>query len=651
MRIVFVSWRDLAHPQAGGAEVVLDGLARGLQARGHEVQLLCGGPVAERSYPVHRTGGTYTQYLRAPFTYWRRAGRATDVVVDVGNGIPYFSPLWQRAPVVCLVHHIHTLQWRMSFPAPIAAVGRWLESRAMPRVYRRKRFVAVSDSTRQGLIALGVDDQRVTTIVMGTNSAPVHEGRSSTPRFLILGRLVPHKRVALALELWERVRPRTGGSLVVVGDGPELPRLRAMAGADVEFTGPVDEARKQRELGAAWLLVHPAHHEGWGTVVMEAAAAGVPTVGFDVAGVRDSVADGVTGILATDGDEFAEAWVHLATNADVHTRMSAAAASAPRASAGTRRSKHSSACSPRSLADVTTRGSAAGTMRAALRHGWAMHAVLAVAVYPALLLTRRGAIAADSKQLLFLDAGRFLARAPYLWDPTIGMGTVTHQNIGYLLPMGPWFWATEQLGIPVWASQRLWLGTVMFAGGAGVLFLARTLRWSGPGPAVAALAYALSPFVLQYATHLSVLLLPYAALPWLVGFALRAVHDRGWRWPAWFALAVALSGSVNATALVCVLVGPTRGARSRGRSQAGHPNAGRRGYVPPCGAVARRVAVVDGRARDRELVRARRPGLHGVARDGHARIDDARDPPRARLLVLLRPRPRARRTSTARSRT
>ena len=325
MRIVFVSWRDLAHPQAGGAEVVLDGLARGLQARGHEVQLLCGGPVAARPYPVRRTGGTFTQYLRAPFTYWRRSGRTTDVVVDVSNGIPYFSPLWQRAPVVCLVHHVHTLQWRMAFPAPVAAIGRWLESRVMPRVYRHTQFVAVSDSTRRGLIDLGVDEQRVTTIVMGTDRAPVEGARSPTPRFLVLGRLVPHKRVELALRLWERVRPRTGGSLVVVGDGPELPRLRALAGADVEFTGYVDDAGKRRELGAAWLLVHPAHHEGWGTVVMEAAAAGVPTVGFDVVGVRDSVLDGVTGILAADDDEFVDAWARLATDEVLHARMGVAA--------------------------------------------------------------------------------------------------------------------------------------------------------------------------------------------------------------------------------------------------------------------------------------------------------------------------------------
>jgi len=149
--------------------------------------------------------------------------------------------------------------------------------------------------------------------------------RSSEPRFLVLGRLVPHKRVDLALARWPEVRARTGGTLVIAGDGPELERLRPLASEGVEFTGYLTEEQKATELGAAWVLVHPAHHEGWGTVVMEAAAAGVPTVGFDVEGVRDSVDDGVTGILAADEAGFADAWARLGSDTALRARLSDAA--------------------------------------------------------------------------------------------------------------------------------------------------------------------------------------------------------------------------------------------------------------------------------------------------------------------------------------
>ena len=56
------------------------------------------------------------------------------------------------------------------------------------------------------------------------------------------------------------------------------------------------------------------------------------------------------------------------------------------------------------------------------------------------------------------------------------MGTVTHQTIGYLWPLGPYYWLTDQLGVPDWVAQRLWLGTLLFAAGAGVVFLLRTWR-------------------------------------------------------------------------------------------------------------------------------------------------------------------------------
>jgi glycosyltransferase involved in cell wall biosynthesis len=321
VRIVVTSWRDLAHPQAGGSEYVLDRLAAGLVARGHDVTLLAGGPVAARDYRVVDTGSRFGQYLRAPWRYVRHH-RGADVVVDVENGIPFFAPLWCRRTVVCLVHHVHRDQWHLYFPRPVAAIGRFLEVHAMPLLYRRCRFVAVSPSTALELREIGVDDARIDTVVMGTDAVPAGI-ESAVPTFVALGRLVPHKRIDLLLEIWERVRPATGGTLVIAGDGPERGRLEAMAGDDVVFTGFVAPEEKVRLLGEAWLLVHPALHEGWGTVVMEAAATGTPTVGFEVVGVRDSVNDGETGVLARSADDFAAAWIDLVRDPERRSQLGA----------------------------------------------------------------------------------------------------------------------------------------------------------------------------------------------------------------------------------------------------------------------------------------------------------------------------------------
>lgn len=195
------------------------------------------------------------------------------------------------------------------------------------------------------------------------------------------------------------------------------------------------------------------------------------------------------------------------------------------------------------------------------RHRWRRPApvgvlLLAVVSYVPLLLTAPGVIGADTKTYLYLDPSRLLSRAPWMWDTHIGLGTVTHQNIGYLWPMGPWYWIFDTLGVPDWIAQRLWLATVIFAAGMGVRFMLREFRWVGPGLTVASFAYALSPYLLHYGARISVILLPFAGLPWLIGFSSRSVHRGGWRWPAAFALVTLTVGGVNATSLLLVMAGP-----------------------------------------------------------------------------------------------
>jgi glycosyltransferase involved in cell wall biosynthesis/SAM-dependent methyltransferase len=321
MKVVFLAWRDLAHPNAGGSEVVVDRLIEGLRARGHEAELVCGGPIEPRAYRVTRNGSTYTQYLRAPIT--ARAVRDADLIVDVVNGMPYFTPLWWNRPRLCLVHHVHGEQWKHYFPAAVAGVGSFVERRLMPRAYRNTNVIAISDSTRTSLQDIGFRPDRIHLMHSGLDDdlfdEPVPE--RAEPMFLAFGRLAPNKGFDRLLDLWEQVRPQTGGTLVIAGDGPERERLLARAGAGVEFTGRVSEERKRELLGSAWLLVHTAHQEGWGLVIMEAAAAQTPSVAFDVVGVRDAIVDGVTGVLAPDADAFAREWVTLTEEHDRRQRL------------------------------------------------------------------------------------------------------------------------------------------------------------------------------------------------------------------------------------------------------------------------------------------------------------------------------------------
>jgi glycosyltransferase involved in cell wall biosynthesis len=319
--IVFVSWRDLINPLAGGSELLIHELASGMAKRGSKVTLLCGGPVEPKSaYRIVDAGGTYSQYVGAPMRYLRSL-RSSELLVEVCNGMPYLAPLWRHGPTLCLVNHVHTEQWAYRFRPGMAAIGRRIESNVMPWVHRKNLIVTISESTRSSLEGIGVPADQIRVIPQGVEEPPPLVPKSPTPSFVAVGRLVGYKRIDLLLEMWKSVRRETGGTLTIIGDGPARARLEGMNVDGVEFTGFVSEAEKHVLMSRAWLLVHPASWEGWGLVITEAAVRGTPSVGFDVPGVREAIVDCETGFLAADPESFQRHWVRLAADPDLREQF------------------------------------------------------------------------------------------------------------------------------------------------------------------------------------------------------------------------------------------------------------------------------------------------------------------------------------------
>ncbi|MFI5889688.1 glycosyltransferase family 4 protein [Actinoplanes sp. NPDC051513] len=348
--ILFLNWRDTRNPEGGGSEVYTERIAAELVARGHRVTLLCAahdGAPAEQVLPtdVHvlRRGGRHTVYLRAALTYLAggcRLGRLAsgvrgrpDLIVDVCNGVPFLSPLYARCPTVVVVHHVHREQWPVVFGDWRGRFGWWLESRVAPRVYRRCRYVTVSGATRDELVRLGITGARISIIQNGLSralDAPVR--RATYPCLVVLGRLVPHKRVEHALDALAALAPDLPGlRLVVAGRGWWEPRLREHAArlgvaGRTEFAGYVSERRKHELLSRGWVALVPSLKEGWGLTIMEAAARGTPAVAFRSAGgVCDAIRDGETGLLADDPDDFVVKIRWLLTDERVRQQMGTAA--------------------------------------------------------------------------------------------------------------------------------------------------------------------------------------------------------------------------------------------------------------------------------------------------------------------------------------
>ena len=312
-RVAVVNWRDPWHPEAGGAERYAWAMARGLAGHGAAVCFVTARAPgqARREHrdgiEIVRTGGRFTVYPRV--LGWLLAHRRSfHAVLDCQNGIPFFTPLVlpPSTPVLCVMHHVHSVQWDMHFPAWVARAGRLLEGPVARRVYRRHGCVAVSPSTVAAMRArLGWAGD----IYVIPNGAPAPSTGARTGATVSwVGRLVAHKRPELILPVAERLRA-LGISVDMVGRGPAMPALAGQVSAAglagvVRLRGFLPEAEKTALVAGSLLHLNTSQGEGWGLCVLEAAALGVPTVAFDVDGLRDAVRDGETGRLVREGERI-----------------------------------------------------------------------------------------------------------------------------------------------------------------------------------------------------------------------------------------------------------------------------------------------------------------------------------------------------------
>ncbi|MGI9052113.1 MAG: alpha-(1-_3)-arabinofuranosyltransferase domain-containing protein [Ilumatobacteraceae bacterium] len=187
---------------------------------------------------------------------------------------------------------------------------------------------------------------------------------------------------------------------------------------------------------------------------------------------------------------------------------------------------------------------------------WFGAGVLALLAYVPAGASSRGRMPADTKLYLYLDPNRLITDAPWTFDGRQFAGWVPHQVIAYLWPQGPWFSLGESAGLPDWITHRLWIGTILFAAGAGVLWAGRRLGLGVGAAFAAALVYQLAPYILPYVSRTSSLLLPWAGLGWIVGLTALAATRAKWRYAALCALGIATVGAVNATALLMVAPAP-----------------------------------------------------------------------------------------------
>ncbi|PWW59548.1 glycosyltransferase family 4 protein [Actinokineospora spheciospongiae] len=325
--VLLVNWRDIRHPQAGGAELYAHQIARRWAAAGVKVTWLTSRPegAAAREVidgvQVLRRGGQFSLYPAAASALLR-VGSLFDAVVDCQNGIPFFAPAFvpKSTAVVQVVHHVHQDQFGAHFSKPVAAVGRFLEGPVSRRVYRDRAMVAVSPSTRRDMrTRLGARGP-VFIVPNGNEPSVLRAGpRDPDPTIVLVSRLVAHKRVDLLLRALPEVLTAVPNLRVeVIGDGPLRRPLELLAGelglrGSLRFRGRLSDAERDELMQRAWLTTSTSQGEGWGCTVLEAARFGVPCLAIAAAGIDDSVLDGRTGWVVPDAAALGQGVVDALT--------------------------------------------------------------------------------------------------------------------------------------------------------------------------------------------------------------------------------------------------------------------------------------------------------------------------------------------------
>jgi glycosyltransferase involved in cell wall biosynthesis len=314
LQILVLADRDWKHNDTGGnGENIWAQVSRWVAA-GNRVTVVAGEyPGCRRvehfgeRLVVHRMGTRTTVFPRAMLAVLRGVGRDADVVLEVINGITFLTPLWLRKPRVAMIHHVHRELYLEEFPRAGNLLFWALERLPLRLLYRRTRFVTISDAAREDLVREGIPRGNITVEYLGVDPEGFAPGeRSPEPRAIFVGRLKAYKRIERLFDVVEAV---PGLTLDVVGEGDHRPDLEAEIERRglvdrVVMHGYVDNPRKAELYGRAWVNLTASASEGWSLTVMEAALCGTPSVALAVGGLTESVVDGETGFLARDDREL-----------------------------------------------------------------------------------------------------------------------------------------------------------------------------------------------------------------------------------------------------------------------------------------------------------------------------------------------------------
>ncbi len=344
MKILLIEYRDITHPEAGGAELLLFEVFSRIVQAGHAVDYLCcsyaGAKPVEtiRGIRVIRQGGQMTFNFVVPFFYRRHLRQNRyDVIIEGIDKLPFYMPLFEsKIPVVCTIPHLFG---KAVFQEVNFILGSYVYAYELliPFVYKNCFISALSDSTQADLIRRGLRQDLIEVVYTGLSqekyTAPPNKSPRHHPIILYVGRVKKYKGVDIGLRAVRQLAAKYPDiEYQIVGSGDYVPTLKALAAEyrlerNVTFCGYVSHERKVELMQQADVLIYCSPKEGWGLSVIEANACGTVAVASNSPGLCEAVLDQKTGFLTPHGDVGALAGHidRLLSDAVLYERMRRAA--------------------------------------------------------------------------------------------------------------------------------------------------------------------------------------------------------------------------------------------------------------------------------------------------------------------------------------
>ncbi len=335
-KILIFNWRDTRHSFSGGAEVYIHELAKRWVAKGNSVTLFCGNDQKSPRYEtmegvdVIRRGGFYMVYIWAFLYYIVHLRGRYDIILDCENGIPFFTPLFVKEKVLCVLFHVHQEVFRKSLIFPLSSFASYLESSIMPWAYRNVEFITISPSTKKDMEKTGIGKAGIHIVYPGVDSERMVPGeKNPVPLMVSLGRLKKYKSIDVFIKSIPYVLKKIRNArFVIAGDGEERKKLQSLVnrleiGNVVQFTGKITQEAKIELYQKAWVFVNTSLMEGWAITNIEACSCGTPVVASNVPGMKDSVSPGESGFLVEYGnpEATAEKIIELIVNTSTRKQM------------------------------------------------------------------------------------------------------------------------------------------------------------------------------------------------------------------------------------------------------------------------------------------------------------------------------------------